>query len=251
MNRKLKRKILSFLVILSMFVLLVISIAFAAWQSGDKFNVGDVRIDSNSYLHGTNATFTGDITTSKMAFHETWSAPAAANTDTIKAVGISSATLISVSTTWATGDFDARQITPRNFKVQVGSSTDGGAYNGAAVGTIVFTGTDSKGQAAVETVAISSNSTAGNVAFASLSSIVCTMTTLGDAGCATPCINIGIADKLGLANDISATSSIYKVLAAGAVEQSGTYTANATYDTIKFSDVPDASNDYEIWYLKY
>lgn len=59
MDRKLKNKKLIFGAILGLLVFA--SLSFAAWQKGDKFNVGDVRIDSDGYLYGTNATFTGDV----------------------------------------------------------------------------------------------------------------------------------------------------------------------------------------------
>jgi hypothetical protein len=120
--------------------------------------------------------------------------------------------------------------------------------------TIIFTGTNAKGNAITETKITAAGWSGVTIqAFATITSIVMITrvgTGVGDT------INIGIGSKLGLANNINSSSDILKVsknIAAAPPASdypAASITVNTTYDTVDVSTgaaIVD-SDTYTIWY---
>lgn len=105
--------------------------------------------------------------------------------------------------------------------------------------TITIIGTDAKGATITETFTAAAGWTfETSYAYATITSITMSARTGTGAG---DTMNVGMGSKLGLSNNITATTDVFKVVksaaAANAADYSGAanVTANATYDTVDVS----------------
>ena len=180
--------------------------------------------------------------------HESWVAPAAKDTDTIKGVSVSTAILIAGTTGWQLSNGSLTDIIiPRNLTTQI--AFENGTATAAVTASLAIVGVGAKGQAVTETIAISTTSTTGNEAYSSITSI--TMTTTGlvsHTDNTEAVISIGIGDKLGLANNIGAVGDVYKIVEGDVLLVPSSTYINATYDTYAPADIPDGTDNFEVWY---
>jgi hypothetical protein len=131
----------------------------------------------------------------------------------------------------------------RNIKVT------GTQLTGATSVTVTFTGIDINGDSQTEThtVTTAAKTSTGNIPFAGVPvAIITAITGTGGAG---DLLDIGYDLKFGLLADIDIeANALVKVNMndddAGLLDGS----VDATYNTITFETVPDATNDYEVLY---
>ena len=115
-------------------------------------------------------------------------------------------------------------------------------------GTVTIVGTDIRGDAVTETitgiVAATTLSYAGDVAFATITSINVT----GFVGCTqtNDTIKVGMGDIYGLTCELYASGDVKQVIETGI--DSTAYAVDTTYNTVDFDDVADASSHYSIFY---
>jgi len=167
---------------------------------------------------------------------------ASASATGLNSVTIATATLVASATTWTLAGGDVTDMAEaRNVTILFATTTIT-----SLTGSLSVTGTDHRGNAATETIAISTyGSTAGNVAWRSITSATLTVATIVGAS-GDLLVSFGTGNKIGLLNDILASANVKKVIEAGSAVT--TATVNATYDTIDFATDADGSNDYVVVY---
>jgi hypothetical protein len=133
---------------------------------------------------------------------------------------------------------------PRNLVVTL---TDENASVTAL--SITIAGTLSTGEAGTETKALADltvGSTDLNEAWSEIDSI--TIDSVSGAG-AGDTIDIGWGKKFGLSNAISADSDIIKVNEDYDDADVDDLTISTTYNTVQFETDPNATHDYQVWYV--
>lgn len=156
---------------------------------------------------------------------------------------ISTATLVSATTS----PVDITQPTnPMNLVAEVSFAT--GETTTTVVGTLLITGVDARGNAATETLNISTTQATGSISFASITSLAWTVTQVSGRENATienALLQVGNGTKVGLSNDISAATDIIQVFYddSGTSADDAGYTLSTTYDTIIFSTTNDGTTD--------
>lgn len=138
----------------------------------------------------------------------------------------------------------AQPDVPRNITI---TAFDAAAGAPVLTMTIIITGVDAKGNAVSETFTTSGSETKiGNVAFATVTSQEVDIIAGNGAG---DTLSVGIDIKLGLSNEIYATSDVYKIKknAANAVVAGAQVSvAYGTYDMTVIGLA--ATDDFTIWY---
>jgi hypothetical protein len=235
-------------------VMLAITAGYCGGSSVQKwnYNVPDAlfSIDSNnnlSFASGTGLVVADGIVNTP----QLWIGVPAKDTDTIKAATISTATLVAGATVWTTaaGDLSA-MIVPRNITTQ--ASFIVGTATSTFTGTLAVVGIGAKGQAVTETIAVTTNSATGVEAYSTITSATLTTTAIVSGDAANAYISIGTGDKLGLANNISAVTDVYKIIEGiDSTQENVAATStniNTTYDTFTPTDVPDGTDGYMVWF---
>lgn len=248
------KKIVSFLLPM----LFVYSFAFAGTPDPDRFgHTGGVFIGTLTQERTANITIEQgnlgiggklDVQSGILNVHETFIDIAAASQTAYCDVDISTATLIAATTTQTLANADYTDIiTPRNVTAVV--TFDTGVATTTVTGTLTVTGTTTRGTSTTESITVSTTSATGNIAWRTITSLAWSITAIsGRADSTEASLQVGSGNKIGLSNDITAAGDVYKVIATGALESSSSYTLSTTYDTIDFSDDPDGSSDYEVYY---
>lgn len=179
------------------------------------------------------------------AFDVFMDVPTASTSSVLNAVTISTTSLAAGTTTYALalGDY-TDVILPRNVTVDVDFAT--GKATTTVSGTLTIIGKNQFGRSVNETIAVSTNTATGNVAFSTITSLVYTAFTITGASEDNILLTVGTGVKIGLSNNITSTANFIKVIEDGAT--STTYVGNATYNTIQFASAPDGSKDYQVLY---
>ena len=172
--------------------------------------------------------------------------PTASTTSILATHAIDTTTLTGATTayTLALGDI-TDIILPRNLVVDASFST--GEATTTVTGSMVIAGMDQFGISATETLAVSTNSATGAVAWSTLLSLTFSDFVISGASTGTINLSVGTGNKIALMNNIRTSGDVLKVIEAGATSTS--YVLNTTYDTIDFATDPDASNDYYTYYI--
>jgi len=137
----------------------------------------------------------------------------------------------------------AQPDVPRNITITI---TDGDASISAFQIDVV--GVNAKGQAATEQFLFAGGLVqTGNVAWATITSITVTSITGDNAG---DILDVGIGIKLGLSNEIYATSDVYKIKKNNANALVAVAQVNATYDTYDMAVIGLAVGDDFTVYFK-
>lgn len=218
------KKIYGILTSLVLIMLMMISLSFAGSKSRAQWNYG-LPID-------------GVMTNVPLVFLDV----AAASNTAFKNTAISTATLVAAATTFTLANAGYTDIiVPRNIVI-ISSVQVPATYTGIAV----ISGTDHRGNAATESVNVSTwtgtSMGTGSVAWSSITSIALTTT---ETSAAALSIQVGSGNKIGLGNVIKSSSAIWKVIEAAALTT--TYVLDATYNTITFVNAPDGTKDYTVW----
>ena len=167
-----------------------------------------------------------------------WTAPAAASTTAVHAAVNSNA----VITTGITNPDKPRNVT-----------IVGAGSGHAATGNVVINGTDIRGNAISETLALNSNTTvAGNKAFATVTSIDMTGVSGNDAN---DTVAVGTGVKLGLDRNLL-DQSVLDGYADGVreatfptVAASGTVaTASISSNTVSFNTAPNGTHNFSVYF---
>lgn len=180
--------------------------------------------------------------------------PATASNTAFKNTLISTQTLVNAATTFTLAYAGFTDIIhPRNITASYATGSTTGTVLTAALGSLVITGIDAKGNAATETLAVSTQPAlgTGNIAWRTITSAVLTTTSIDksddDVNTNTIYVRIGSGVKMGIPADIQAAGDVYKVIEAGSLTTT-TYTLSTTYDTISFATAPNGTNDYTVLY---
>jgi hypothetical protein len=136
---------------------------------------------------------------------------------------------------------DAQPDVPRTLSGHFDSHAQITAY------TIVITGVNARGNTVTETKTEADGwDWETNNAFATITSIIMTARTGTGAG---DTMDIGITDVLGLSNDITSTSDVYKIKKNAANAIVAAAQVNVTYDTYDMAVIGlAAGDDFTIWY---
>lgn len=204
------------------------------------------------------------ITDEGLSNAQTWIDVPTASSHTFTALGIriATATLVSGGTTLVDGAAYAvggsntfLQVTfPRNVVCDVEFLL--GEATTTVSGSLIVDGLNARNQETRETIAVTTNSATGNEAWAFISTFTLSGFTISGAcgtnNVSTCTVHIGTGNKLGLGDDIRASTDVYKVTIDYVDLSTTSYTINgadATYDILDTSksQIPDASKDYRIW----
>lgn len=253
--------------IVGLVCLLVVSVNLYA-DKGDLFapdSKGNFRIQSDDGIHATTVTIRANLKVSSevyisgsnglkvdngiLAKCDSWDNLPAKSSVCIVSVTISTNTLDGKTSAYAQGYVTQPANVPRNIGVMFDNGTDGDlACN------ITITGKDARGNTISEVIVATTNAmTYGNYAFSRVTGFTIGAALTGSVGSAeTLRFNIGDSDKIGLLGDIRTSDDFYKAVvqtATTCVDETSSVTISATYDTWTHSDVPDAADDYWIFYV--
>jgi hypothetical protein len=160
---------------------------------------------------------------------------------------IATSTLIAGATlyTLAAGDFTNAEHC-RNIVVDIDFAT--GESTATFVGTALISGVNGLGDSVTETLVLSTNSVTGNVAWSGAVSVLITATTIS----VTPNdsdvnIEMGTGNKLGLANNITASTDLIRIIEGTSWVDPTTTTVSVTYNTVTPASSPSDTN-YEMRY---
>jgi len=176
---------------------------------------------------------------------DTWvDLPATSSATILATTSISTATLVASGTSYTLAAADYTDVIfPRNLIVDVYFAV--GEPTAVVTGNLVVTGYNQLGKSVSETIAISTNSAAGVIAWSTVTNLeftdVTATNTLGDAS-----LSVGVGTKIGLSNNIQNSADILKCIENGAT--STTYTLSTTYETIDFASDPNGTRDYFLYY---
>ena len=171
-------------------------------------------------------------------------APATASATAYKVLNISSATIMAAATTWTLANANyTDMITPRNL-VFVSSAATTNTAQVMSLSALV-TGKNQRGEATTETIAFSTTTGTGSVAWSTVTSVKITATTVGTGADTNITIDMGSGVKIGLPADLNTSGEVLKVIENAAL--STTYTLNVIYDTITFAAAPDSTKHYQVW----
>lgn len=136
----------------------------------------------------------------------------------------------------------AQPDVPRNITITI---TDGDASISAFQIDVV--GVNARGQVATEQFLFAGGLIqTGNVAWATITSVTVTSITGDNAG---DVLDVGIGTKLGLSNNIDATSDVYKIKKNNANAVVAVAQVNVAYDTYDMAVIGLAvGDDFTIWY---
>lgn len=131
------------------------------------------------------------------------------------------------------------------------SSFTTGTDTTTVTGNAIVIGTDTTGKINRETISFSTTETSGvgNIAWTYVSSITFSATAISSAT-GDAFLFVGTGNRIGLNNNISAATDIYKLIEAGADvrPEAANVSINPTYETIDFATNGDGSNDYSVYY---
>lgn len=159
-------------------------------------------------------------------------------------ISVTTHTLLNVTSTFAETVHTQFGAAPRNLI----ATFDGGAMQ--STGTCLVTGLDARGNEITETLVVWDFVNADNYgvkAFSKITSSVWTLTVSTIGSDTSLFCQLGTGDVIGLRGDIGLTTHFYKGT-VDVVDETGSFTVNAIYDTWTHSDVPDASDDYILYY---
>lgn len=171
--------------------------------------------------------------------------PAVSTAAILNSVSITTTSLVANTTTYtlSAGDF-TDIVFPRNITADCAFAT--GEATTTVAGILTITGKNQFGNATTESVLVSTNAVAGNVCWATITSLQFSGFTISGASESNISLSVGTGLKIALSNNIESTADAIKVIEAGAT--STTYTLNATYDSISFASAPNGTNDYYVYY---
>lgn len=158
-------------------------------------------------------------------------------------VDMATETLIAAATSY-TGGLITQPFASINVTAKVAFDT--GVATTTVAGTLVITGVNSRGATTTETLTISTTNATGNVAWASITSLAWTITSItGRSDNTEASMQVGPGGKLGLSNDLYATGDVLSVMFddSGTTAVDSTYTASATYNTIDTTTAGDGTSD--------
>lgn len=184
--------------------------------------------------------------------HESYSVMAASNAVAYGSFLITTATLRNNGTTYAEHDLIQTTGVPRN--VVIVSSFALTQSSTVLSGGATFYGTDARGFKVSEYVQYFATSiAAGNVAWVLIDSVTIQVTSAAAFLMANVTFNIGVSNKIGLANTIDVSSDIYKISCSTGIIRLGNTVVNATFNTIDLGGgavpvAPNNSRSYDIWY---
>ena len=209
--------------------------AYTSWSGGGSFG-GDLKVGGYATVNG-GVTASGGLINVK----QDWIAPAAASTtayisaDTVEP---STSTPIVYSLELASYTMPA---TSRNIVAQVGGDAT------SFTGTLTIVGKNTRGHRAVEYINISTTSAAGDIAWSVVDSLTIETSTFTSSGTEVD-ISIGTGDKLGLINDISAVSDVFKIVEDGAFVAVSGDRINFMHSTFTPATATNGKNNYEVHY---
>lgn len=213
-------------------------------------------VGKDTYLHNSLAYPGINVSSGITKVHaeiDSWTNLPVKSSISVRSVLIATNTLVSGASTWAE-TLHTQMDVPRNIGVSIDENEEGlFSSSNSITFTCAITGEDARKNTITETVTSSATINYSNNAFSKITGTVWTITSpasdLGtNSDLANIRYNIGTGDKIGFMGDIDSTSEFYKCTVAY-VDETGSVTANAQYDTWTHSDVPDGSDDYIIYYI--
>lgn len=223
-----------------LFLFLLAGMGYSA--IGDRFSVDGFRIDSDG-----DVIMTGQLqnTSGVVNVKQEFVAPVAKSTFSVREISISTASLVGSTTT--TGGI-TQPAACRNIRIVAAFGTS--TATSTITGSSVLTGYDARGESQTETISFSTTTGTGVKAWSKISSFVTTISTYTTAtGVESTCkISIGTGDTLGLNNDITSYTDVYKIVETQADVTPTSSNISATYNTYTPADVPDGTSNYEVHY---
>lgn len=175
---------------------------------------------------------------------DNWVNLPAKDTDSVKAVTLSTPTLASNAKKYTRGDFTLSwnsAAVPRDIACRFACEVDSVVF----YGTTALEGVNSRGELVSEVVVTTMGAAnLSNYAYYGLYGATLTITYGSQIQYVE--YDIGTGDKIGLKGDIDEASDI-RVCVNGLMEDDAV-TVDLTYDTWTHSDVPDAADDYAVTY---
>lgn len=155
-------------------------------------------------------------------------------------------TLLAAGTYYTSSDL-IQPETPRN--VIITSSFTVGFATSVLGGVLTINGVDSVGRSRTEQISFTTNTGTGFVPWAIISSATIVFSTVSpNLGNPQAGVYIGYGNRIGLTNDLVNPGYVYKVTDSNANIATNLIGINESYDTVIFTNAPNGSRDYKVWY---